>query len=582
MIWKCIATASERPPRAAHPSHSCFAAQRMPSLQDYAARCESHFAGKMASRPGVRHVLQSMERHAYLGTDFLNSTMGELETAVTQHVAIILRGFAFRSGGAGSVKILPDKDLITLGLHQKALHDMARDFVAPFERDGGAADLHLSIYDTLGEMKLKLLLAPFVGRIATVTRIRELGSAQVLTTIVALSAVQRFVARYRRRPRVHGPLSAAPSYTSARLNTSSHAADYYDAVILTRYDLHFKVDVSQLLGPLPMLSGFRFWFREMGGHWRDIRDEQEDLVVRYRQGVWNPASMWRQSRHPRLPDTLIAFPAIFLSCFTAAVRRHGTRRWTVNGTVRRHDAFVEADTTAMDPVLHYIWSLLAEALRYEITWTSDGEPTTASPNEPLLFDYLLKNSGFDSNPCRAKCMLNPAYNIVPRDDWVEQAALCQAAADFLYDHQTQSICCPSLSYCCPNSINSCADPRAILLDVTKLTAPRPALDRSIAIGWFDHFASRGWAACPAKTSWNNWTTVSQAAPWRRRCASTVTDASLRYLIRVWTDHYGPAHAARAFYLPPEVAAEWLTSTGGSNESNTRAKKRGSAFKAAFG
>ena len=114
----------------------------MPSLQDYAARCESHFAGKMASRPGVRHVLQSMERHAYLGTDFLNSTMGELETAVTQHVAIILRGFAFRSGGAGSVKILPDKDLITLGLHQKALHDMARDFVAPFERDGGAADLH--------------------------------------------------------------------------------------------------------------------------------------------------------------------------------------------------------------------------------------------------------------------------------------------------------------------------------------------------------------------------------------------------------------------------------------------------------
>jgi hypothetical protein len=478
------------------------------------------------------------------------------------------------------VKVLPDKDLITLGLHQKALRDMARDFVAPFERDGGAADLHLSIYDTLGEMKLKLLLAPFVGRIATVTRIRELGSAQVLTTIVALSAVQRFVARYRRRPRVHGPLSAAPSYTSARLNTSSHAADYYDAVILTRYDLHFKVDVSQLLGPLPMLSGFRFWFREMGGHWRDIRDEQEDLVVRYRQGVWNPASMWRQSRHPRLPDTLIAFPAIFLSCFTAAVRRHGTRRWTVNGTVRRHDAFVEADTTAMDPVLHYIWSLLAEALRYEITWTSDGEPTTASPNEPLLFDYLLKNSGFDSNPCRAKCMLNPAYNIVPRDDWVEQAALCQAAADFLYDHQTQSICCPSLSYCCPNSINSCADPRAILLDVTKLTAPRPALDRSIAIGWFDHFASRGWAACPAKTSWNNWTTVSQAAPWRRRCASTVTDASLRYLIRVWTDHYGPAHAARAFYLPPEVAAEWLTSR--SNESNTRAKKRGSGFKAAFG
>lgn len=65
--------------------------------------------------------------------------------------------------------------------------------------------------------------------------------------------------------------------------------------------------------------------------------------------------------------------------------------------------------------------------------------------------------------------------------------------------------------------------------------------------------------------------MSQAAPWRRRCASTVTDASLRYLIRVWTDHYGPVHAARAFYLPPEVAAEWLTSR--SNESNSSPERK---------
>jgi hypothetical protein len=71
------------------------------------------------------------------------------------------------------------------------------------------------------------------------------------------------------------------------------------------------------------------------------------------------------------------------------------------------------------------------------------------------------------------------------------------------------------------------------------------------------------------------------APFVGRIA-TVTRIRELGSVRVWTDHYGPAHAARAFYLPPEVAAEWLTSTGGSNESNSRAKKRGSGFKAAFG
>ena len=38
-------------------------------------------------------------------------------------------------------------------------------------------------------------------------------------------------------------------------------------------------------------------------------------------------------------------------------------------------------------------------------------------------------------------------------------------SDFQFDEKTDSLCCPSPNYCCPHSLTSCADPRAILFDL---------------------------------------------------------------------------------------------------------------------
>ena len=80
-------------------------------------------------------------------------------------------------------------------------------------------------------------------------------------------------------------------------------------------------------------------------------------------------------------------------------------------------------------------------------------------------------------------MFNPAYNMLPRDSWAIQSNMCQRASDFALDATTQSMCCPSLSYCCPNSIESCADPRAILIDVNQLRVGRQQLEQAIVTGW---------------------------------------------------------------------------------------------------
>ena len=72
-------------------------------------------------------------------------------------------------------------------------------------------------------------------------------------------------------------------------------------------------------------------------------------------------------------------------------------------------------------------------------------------------------------------MLNPVYDLQPRMAWVAQSNICQRATDFAYDAASDSLCCPSPNYCCPNSLNSCASPRAILFDALSSNVSKEAI-----------------------------------------------------------------------------------------------------------
>ena len=104
---------------------------------------------------------------------------------------------------------------------------------------------------------------------------------------------------------------------------------------------------------------------------------------------------------------------------------------------------------------------MVSALRRALAWSE--------PPPPINF---VISGQFDSNPCRATCMLNPLYDLLPRMQWVVDSRICQRREDFVFDEPSQSLCCPSPNYCCPNSLVSCAasapgSERAVRYDVLR-------------------------------------------------------------------------------------------------------------------
>ncbi|KAL1514605.1 hypothetical protein AB1Y20_003699 [Prymnesium parvum] len=99
-------------------------------------------------------------------------------------------------------------------------------------------------------------------------------------------------------------------------------------------------------------------------------------------------------------------------------------------------------------------------------------------SDPPGIRFMLNNFSGDSNPCRATCMLNPVYEILPRADWIVSSNICQQPTDFSYDNISRSLCCPSPNYCCPNSISNCFDAKAVLFDVFKSGTPRQVIAKS--------------------------------------------------------------------------------------------------------
>lgn len=496
-------------------------------LSRYAHQCERHLSAALARDTTTLPALYQHEKDSWLSTATMPRNGSQWLVPAHRlgvgRLAVLLRGFVSRLGDAGSTRIARSLDEGQV----EAMASLERRLIAPFEALGAVVDLHLTVYDSLGPGHVEELIRSVRSRVRTITRVRSRDSNQLLTVVVALRALEQYL--------------------------DSHSA--YDAVILTRFDLRYKVDLAPLLARPRELTGFRFWFREKtgGGAWRDIKDEQEALGVRIRNEAWRPPRNWRSvGTHARVPDTLIAFPGALLRCFTAAVRRHVSKGWPsgVNNCSLVSEAALPRPCrpSQMQRVMHHIWKELGPALDWRGAGVEPG-PQPAPDGHIKLFDFIVPDAAFDSNPCRAKCMLNPAYEIMSRDLHLVKAGVCQTAADFSVDAETRSVCCPSFSYCCPHSVSSCADPRAQLLTMSHIDDAR---EDAIAQGWWTHFVGRGWAACPVR-SWNNWTT---GAGRRRRCASALSDDMLLKVIRIWEKRHGREGAKRGYWIPPDEQERW--------------------------
>ena len=434
-----------------------------------ASACEQYYARELGS--GHCRCLKPTDNanasiKAALASQRASTTVYNRDDGGTGGLAVLLRGGAFRGS-------LDDTAADREAAQMQCVWSVVRRLVQPLTRDGMRVRVFLAVYDNVNATAMALLRAPFAEHLAAVTTLSARVSEQVTTAANALRAF---------------------------LDHCEAASESFEAVVLTRFDLHFKMDVGALLGgPPSSVRGIRFLWRELeaGTSWRLLwaaaylnnpRFQHSSVEVahlnhtikrqqRERSLALTPKS-WRRTM--RTADTLHAFSFAFARCFHQATLLEMTRDWkpAAGGASWRPSA-------VRNHWLHKMRYHVARAAR-------DGNTS------------FLINGTFDSNPCASTCMLNPVYDILPRESWVVDSGICQAPGDFVFDPTSETLCCPSPDYCCPNSVDTCSDERAVLYDATAADGGRGVPTTLLEEGWRRHFLRRsglrpraGDAAAPA-------------------------------------------------------------------------------------
>lgn len=406
----------------------------------------------------------------------------------TSGLALLLRGGAYRGSMDNSAA---ERESAQLRCVQSAM----RRLVQPLVDDGVRVRVFMTVYDNLNATALALLREPFGKHLATITTIAARESEQLTMTANALASFLAHCEEQR---------------------------EAFDAVLLTRLDLSFKMDVRALLGPPSQLRGIRFLWQELeaGTKWRFLwpaaylgafssRLSSSDIAhlnltlarqKRERSLVLTPP-YWRSTH--RTADTLHAFSFRLCRCFYRAVRMEMTRGWAATPRPASPEVPMHVVAWRPTPVTNH-W---LHKMQYHLWRAVQGH-----------MGVLVPNGTFDSNPCSTTCMLNPVYDILPRMDWVVRSGICQSPDEFVYDPISQTLCCPSPDYCCPNSVLSCSDPNAILFDAAAAGAGRGVPRETIESGWRRHYLQRS-GLMPKP----NWSAPIPGTQWRR----AISDAASR-------------------------------------------------------
>ena len=206
----------------------------------------------------------------------------------------------------------------------------------------------------------------------------------------------------------------ATAIESWRSYAERHEEAQYTAVLLLRYDLHWKAGITDYLRDARFLGdqlqqGVAFLWREVNGEYM------------YGSDLYGPfPESWRENL--RVPDTAQAFSSgYYADCFLRLVKAQPFEQ-------------------------NFLHTML------------EGEgmaQLTDLQREDGRLRYLVDNGVFDSNPCRKSCFLNPLYDLLPRNSWLVQHGICRARSDFLLDEATGTLCCPSPDNCCPNTARAC-------------------------------------------------------------------------------------------------------------------------------
>ena len=193
-----------------------------------------------------------------------DNVSASLESALERQQPRFTRGRATSGGGTGGLAVLlrggayrgsADVQMSERFAAQHACsRSVMRRLVRPYADAGVRVHIFIAVYDNLNSTTIAHLTAPYASHLAGVIRLAASASEQVTATA---NALRSFL--------VH----------------CEEAAETYDAVVLTRFDLHFKADLRPLLGEeLSSIHGVRFLWRELedGTRWRLIWKPSDAMV----------------------------------------------------------------------------------------------------------------------------------------------------------------------------------------------------------------------------------------------------------------------------------------------------------------
>ena len=428
-------------------------------------------------------------------------------------LAILLRGHAYRGQEYYD-------NATVVAAQQLASRSVASKIIAPYDRRGVRVRVFLTLYDSITDELTRELYRPYEAHLAAVTRISSRRDEQITTVANALNAFLDHCER-------HG--------------------ENFDAVVVTRYDMHFKADFWTLLGgSLVGFAGVHFPWQELelGSKWREYHTPSEYELRRHdaagQKAMLAAATTakhhallammpHRWQRSYRTADTLVAFGFAYTRCVRDATYMEMTRNW-VSYADPRHEG--NASEKPWKP--HVVSNHWLHKLRYHLARATNGS-----------FFFLIDNSTFDSNPCQGACGMNPLYDLLPRNSWLVESDTCQRLEDFSWDNVSQTLCCPAPDYCCPNSLHDCSDPRAVLYDAEKAHGGAGIPREVLMTGWLTHYLMRADlmkrghsrtppyplypAALPRLCPASEW----DGGNGPRKCRFTMTNASLALVEGAW-------------------------------------------------
>ena len=322
-------------------------------------------------------------------------------------LAVLVRGQTYRGQTRESFTLIrePTSASERYASQAKCARSLVEHLIEPFERAGHAVSVFLTIFASVWGDR-SALVGAFAPRVVSVSTLQHNSTAsQILSTAMAVRDHLAWCERYHRS---------------------------FDAVVVTRFDAFFKSSLHALLGDASAIDGMRFLWRETGGHWRHHANPNTvKATFATAHPITGRGTDWRKDNF-RVPDALLAFPGGLTRCFV-------------------HAALDQLYPSPKFGPVNFLHHTLA-GMRRE-AW------------EEFERAKFVVSGAFDSNPCRATCMLNPVYDLLPRMRWVTDSGICQRPSDFQFDTKSQSHCCPSPNYCCPNSVTNCGAAGARLFDV---------------------------------------------------------------------------------------------------------------------